>query len=198
MTFLDFLVMCFGTGVAVAILGLPFVLIVWFFERRKRDRLANWREIGLTPRVTDWQTLLSAESLVGVHRGRSLTMFLSDEPPTYTTIRIHVTSISLLTIAPKWPSSGLFTFFAPSSQSIEDSFSIQSFPPSLAARALALPRLPAILLSRPEPTIRLRAGELRFERPGYFPDLKEAVALFDILCDLADIIEQSPNPPGAS
>jgi hypothetical protein len=56
---------------------------------------------------------------------------------------------------------------------------------------LAAPPVSTILSSDPKPTIELKGRELRFERPGYLPEPQEAARLFDVLCNIAEAIEQA-------
>ncbi len=184
------------------------VLVALYFDRRRGHRIAKWRAIGLTPQTGTWDALLLRDNLAGEYRGRSFTVSsMSDEsyenPRLFTRVQVGVRfpSESRLTITPKWPSMGLDTWLdrivAPQTSRIEDAFSIQSDPLDLAEQSLALPRIREILLSYPKPAIELKGNQLRFERPGYFPDPQDAVALYNALCDLAEFIEQGSNSPGA-
>jgi hypothetical protein len=53
------------------------------------------------------------------------------------------------------------------------------------------------LLTDSKPVIELQGSWLQFERPGYFPDLQDSVYLLDTLYNLAKLIEQARNSPGA-
>ncbi|NIS81028.1 MAG: hypothetical protein GTO14_12655 [Anaerolineales bacterium] len=76
---------------------------------------------------------------------------------------------------------------------IADQVSIRSNPPDLAAQVLAIPRVPAILLSDPKPEIELKGRELRLDRIGSLPQPRAAKGLFDVLCAIAELIEQQPG-----
>jgi hypothetical protein len=78
-----------------------------------------------------------------------------------------------------------------------DTIRVWAYPIDLASRALAIPQISAIYQSDSKPAIELKGVHLQYEQPGYLPDPRIAVALFDMLCELAELIEQPPNTPGA-
>ena len=201
MTFLDYLAMCIGGGAGLAILMAPFVALVWFFERRKRHRLAKWQSLGLARHTSTWKSLLGRETLTGQYRGRALTIYTMpdqsyEQQRMFTRIRIGIRCPpgSRLRITPIWPSIGLGAWLdrliAPKRHEIKDHFSVQSDPPDLAARLLVLPRISTLLFSDPKPAIELSECELWIDRLGNLPDPQDAHAVLDMACDLAGLIEQ--------
>lgn len=77
----------------VAILPTALWLLVSHFGERKRDRLARWRAIGLTPQTGTWEALWSWDALAGEHRGRRISMSW-DSRENVTQVRVAVNSPS--------------------------------------------------------------------------------------------------------
>jgi hypothetical protein len=153
---------------------------------------------------------LQRGAIAGEHRGRRITMSYAgipygDTELLATSVRVVVRSPlgSSLTITPKWslqsgfPDRWVYRILGPKTLEIDDHFSIHSNPPDLAAQLFAHPRISAILWSDPKPTIQLKQSELRFKRPGGLPNPQDALALFDTVCDLAELIEQASGSSGA-
>ncbi|NIS78923.1 MAG: hypothetical protein GTO14_01575 [Anaerolineales bacterium] len=192
------IVLCLiGGGASVTL-----VMVAWYFDRRREHRFSKWRAIGLTPKGGTWDALMGRDNLAGRYRGRRFSLTtVSDEtyenPPLFTKAQVEIRfpSGNRLSITPKWPSSGfvrLDKLMTPKTHRFEDLFSIYSDPPDLAVQVLTIPKIREILFSYPRASIELKGHDLNFERPGKYSDPQDAVALFDMLCDLADLIEQGP------
>jgi hypothetical protein len=206
MTFWDFdyLTICGGFALIALVVIVPFLLLGRRGRAQWAETQARWQAIGMT---------LKRGAIAGEHRGRRITMSYpfsgfptirhSDYGELAIRVRIQVRSPpgSRLTITPKFPQVGLpariVLSAVPKTHEIDDHFSVHSNPPDLAARLLAVPRVSAILFSTPKPAIELKGDDLRFYRIGSFPDPQDALSLFDMVCDLAEIVEQEFKPPGA-
>ncbi len=212
MTFPDFLPFLEAFGL-IAVVLMAAVLYVWYSVRRSQDRLASllaeYTAAGLMPQTRYGLLGAVLSSITGEHRGRNLA--ISHASPTsprhpdygqqFTAVRTAVRCPpgAHLAITPKWPHAEFFAkWLSPKTHEVKDHFFVQSDPPNLAERLLALPRTSAILFSDPKPTIEVRTTELRFLRPIDLPNPQDALALLDVVCDLAQILEEVSNSDGAA
>ncbi len=213
MTFPDFLPFLEAFGL-IAVVLIAAVLYVWYTVRRARDRIATMRAeytaVGITSETRSGPLGTVLLAITGERRGRNLTV--SHASPTslrhpdygriFTTVRtaVRCRSGAHLAITPRWPQAALLTkWVSPKTREVKDHFLVRSDPPNLAERLLALPRTSAVLFSDPKPTIEVKASELRFIRPMVdLPNPQDALVLFDVVCDLAELIEEASTLDGAA